>query len=674
MFCDLVGSTPLSEQLDPEDLREVVHAYQETCAAVIQRFDGHIAQLLGDALLVYFGWPRAHEDDAQRAMRTALGMLDAMHTLNARLAQDKGLRLAIRVGIHTGMVVGAMGGGGHQEQLALGDTPNIAARLQGLAAPDTVVMSEATFRLVEGYCTCEPLGAQTLKGVSQPVAVYRVLGASGAQSRLEVATSHGLTPLVGREQEVRALLERWAQVQEGRGQVIVLSGEAGIGKSRLLQVLQEHLAGTPYTRLECRSSPYYHDSALYPLIDLLQRVLHAQAPNGPEEQLVALEQLLGQYHLATAEAVPLLASLLVIALPDGRYPPLTLSPQQHRQKTLEALLALVFAQATQQPVLFILEDLHWTDPSTLEWLDLLLAQVPTVPLLTLLTCRPEFQAPWGNRSYLTSLALQRFPRAQIETMVLRVTSGKTVPTTVMQHLVEKTDGVPLYVEEMTKAILESGVLQEGDGHYALTGPLTALTILSTLQDALMACLDRLGAAKGVAQLGATIGRQFTYALLQAVAQVDEATVQQALAQLVEAELLYQRGAPPQATYTFKHALIQDAAYQSLLWSTRQQYHQRIAQVLIEWLPETAEVQPELIAHHYTEAGLNEEAVDYWQRAGARAVARSAHIEAIQHFTRGLEVLGRLPEMPRRAQQELHLQLALGAPLIATQGYAHATTV
>jgi predicted ATPase len=326
------------------------------------------------------------------------------------------------------------------------------------------------------------------------VAVYRVLGASGAQSRLEVATSHGLTPLVGREQEVGTLLERWAQVQEGRGQVIILSGEAGIGKSRLLQVLQEHLAGTRHTRLECRSSPYYHDSALYPIIDLLQRVLHAQAPNGPEEQLVALEQLLGQYHLATAEAVPLLASLLAIALPDGRYAPLTLSPPQQRQKTLEALLALVFAQTTQQPVLFILEDLHWTDPSTLEWLDLLLAQVPTVPLLTLLTCRPEFQAPWGNRSYLTSLALQRFTRAQIETMVLRVTSGKTVPTTVMQHLVEKTDGVPLYVEEMTKAILESGVLQEGDGHYALTGPLTALTIPSTLQDALMARLDRLGQA------------------------------------------------------------------------------------------------------------------------------------------------------------------------------------
>jgi class 3 adenylate cyclase/predicted ATPase len=670
MFCDLVGSTPLSEQLDPEDLREVVRAYQQTCATVIQRFDGHLAQLLGDALLVYFGWPRAHEDDAQRAMRTALGMLDAMGALNFRLEQDKGLRLAIRVGIHTGLVVvGAMGGGGHQEQLALGDTPNIAARLQGLAAPDTVVISEATARLVEGYFTCENLGVQTLKGVSHPMLIYRVLDASGVQSRLEIATHRGLTPLVGREQEVGTLLERWAQVQEGRGQVIILSGEAGIGKSRLLQVLQEHLAGTPYTRLECRSSPYYHDSAFYPLIDLLQRALRAQSPDGTQAPHVALEQLLGRYHLATAETVPLMASLLAIVLPDGRYPPLILSPQQQRQKTLEALLALVFAQATRQPVLFILEDLHWTDPSTLEWLNLLLAQVPTVPLLTLLTCRLEFQPPWSSRSYLTPLALQRFTRVQIETMVLRVTGGKTVPTTVMQHLVEKTDGVPLYVEEMTKAILESGVLQETDGHYALTGPLTGLTIPSTLQEALIARLDHLGAAKGVAQLGATIGRQFTYALLQAVAQLDEAAAQQALNQLVEAELLYQRGVPPQVSYTFKHALIQEAAYQSLLKSTRQQVHGRVAQVLTEHFPETAETQPELLAHHYTEGGLGALAVDYWLRAGERAIARSGYVEAISHLTRGLEVLHAFPDIPDCTWRELALYTALGVPLQATRGLA-----
>jgi predicted ATPase len=510
---------------------------------------------------------------------------------------------------------------------------------------------------------------QTLKGVAQPMPVYRVLGTSGVRSRVEVAARRGLTPLVGREQEVGVLLERWAQVQDSRGQAVLLSGDAGIGKSRLLHVLTEHLAGTPHARLECRSSPYYHDSALYPLIDLLQRALHAQSPDGTQAPHVALEQLLEQYHLATADTVPLLARLLSIPLPDGRYPPLAGSPQQQRQKTLEALLALLLAQAAQQPVLFILEDLHWTDPSTLEWLTLLLAQVPTVSLLTLLTCRPEFQPPWGHRSYLTPLALQRFTPAQIETMVLRVTGGKSVPAAVMQHLVEKADGVPLYVEEMTRAILESGVLQEADDHYALTGPLTALTIPSTLQDALMARLDRLGTAKGVAQLGATIGRQFPYALLQAVAQGDESTMQQALAQLVEAELLYQHGIPPQATYTFKHALIQDTAYESLLRSTRQQLHGRIAQVLEGQFPETVETQPELLAHHYTEAGLTGQAIPYWQSAGQKALQRSANPEAVQHLAKGLNLLSMLPETPVRIQQELGLQVAIGPALMATKGWA-----
>jgi class 3 adenylate cyclase len=422
MFCDLADATTLSGQLDPEDLRAVLRVYQQTCAEGIQRYEGHIAQYLGDGILVYFGWPQAHEDDAQRAVHAGIGILTAMQRLNTRLQQHQGIRLAVRIGIHTGpVVVGEIGGDGRHEHLALGDTPNIAARLQGLATPDSVVISEATFRLVEGYCTCEPLGTQTLKGISHPIPVYHVLGVGVARSRVEVATRRGLTPLVGREQEVGVLLERWAQVQDGQGQVVLLSGEAGIGKSRLLHVFTEHLAGTPHARLECRSSPYNHDSALYPLMDLLQRALHAPSPDGTQEPHVCLEKLLEQYSLATAETVPLLACLLSIPLPDGRYPPLTMSPQQQRQKTLEALLAFVLAQAAQQPVLFILEDLHWTDPSTLEWLTLLIAQVPTIPLLTLLTCRPEFHPPWGHRSYLTSLALQRFTRGQIETMVLRVT-------------------------------------------------------------------------------------------------------------------------------------------------------------------------------------------------------------------------------------------------------------
>jgi TOMM system kinase/cyclase fusion protein len=670
MFCDLVGSTPLSEQLDPEDLREVVRAYQQTCAEVIQRFDGHIAQLLGDALLVYFGWPTAHEDDAQRAVRTGLGMLDAMGTLNIRLERDKGLRLAIRVGIHTGMVVvGEMGSGCHQEQLALGDVPNIASRLQGLAEPDTVVISEATYRLVQGYFDCDDLGFHTLKGVTEAVQVYRVLQESGAQSRLEVAATRGLTPLVGREQEVGLLLERWNQVKDSSGQVVLLSGEAGIGKSRLVQVLKDHVADEPYTRWECRSSPYYQNTALYPLTDLFQRTLRWQPEDAPEEKLEKLEQRLKQYRLDGEKAVPLFAALLSLPIPEERYPPLNLSPQRQRQQTLEAILAVLLELAEPQPVLFILEDLHWTDPTTLEFLDLLIDQIPTAAIYTLLTCRPTFQPSWHHRSYLTEVTLNRLSRNQIERMIERITHPKALPTEIVQQLVNKTDGVPLYVEEMTKAVLESGLLKERDGQYELTGPLSSLAIPATLQDSLMARLDRLVTAKGIAQMGATIGRTFSYELLQAVASVDEGTLQRELRRLVEAELLYQRGLAPQATYLFKHALVVDAAYQSLLKSTRQQYHQRIGQVLEERFPEIAENQPELLAHHFTEAGRSEQAVDYWSKAGQRAVERSANVEGIAHLSTGLELLQALPETPERLQQELALQTALGPALTATKGFS-----
>jgi class 3 adenylate cyclase/predicted ATPase len=659
MFCDLVGSTPLSEQLDPEDLRDVVRAYQQTCAEVVQRFDGHIAQLLGDALLVYFGWPQAHEDDAQRAVRTGLGMLEAMGTLNTRLEQDKGIRLAIRVGIHTGLVViGEMGGGGHQEQLALGETPNVASRLQGLAEPNTVVMSEATYRLIEGYFTVADLGLHTLKGVAEPQQVYRVLGESGAQSRLEVAATRGLTPLVGRESEVTLLLERWAQAKDGQGQVVLLSGEGGIGKSRLIQVLKEYVTGELHTRWECRSSPYYQNTALYPITDLFQRTLQWQHDETPDEKLEKLEQTLNQYRLPLEEAVSLFAPLLSLPIPEDRYPPLAMSPQRQRQKTLEAIVAILLEQAEQQPVLFILEDLHWTDPTTLEFLDVLIDQIPTTSICTLLTCRPTFQPSWHHRSYLTEVTLNRLSRNQITQMVEKITGG-----------VEKTDGVPLFVEEMTKVVLESGLLKETDGHYDLVGPLTLLTIPSTLQDSLMARLDQLMTAKVIAQLGATIGRQFSYEMLQAVSQLDEATLQRELGRLIAAELVYQRGLPPQAIYLFKHALIVDAAYESLLKSTRQQYHQRIAQTLEERFVETTETQPELLAHHCTEAGLIEPALGYWQKAGENAIQRWANPEAISHLQRGLQLLATLPETPQRAEQELVLLAHLGPVLRATKGPA-----
>jgi class 3 adenylate cyclase len=665
MFCDLVDSTALSAQLDPEEWREVVRAYQATCAAVIRRFEGQIAQYLGDGLLVYFGYPVAHEDDAQRAVRAGLGIVAELQALNARRAHP----LQVRIGIHTGLVVvGEIGDTSRREQLALGETPNIAARLQALAAPDTVVISAATQRLVEGFFTCEALGSPTLKGLAQPLAVYRVLGESGTQSRFELAVTSGLTPLVGREHEVGLLVERWERARQGEGQVVLLSGEPGIGKSRLVQVLKERAAQEGATRIEFRCSPFYQHTAWYPVIEHLQRLLQFQRDDLPQTKLEKLAKALTQYRFPRADTVPLLAPLLSLPHPDG-LPPLNLRPQRQKQKTQEALMAWLVEEAERQPVYSPWEDLHWADPSTLELLQLLMEQVPTVRLYLLLTSRPEFPPPWGPRSHLSQLTLSRLGRSQVKEMVEKVTGGKALPAQVVQQVVAKTDGVPLFVEELTKMVLESGLVREADGRYELTGPLPPLAIPATLQDSLMARLDRLAPVREVAQVAAVLGREFSYELLQSVSPLDEASLQQALAKLVEAEVLYQRGLPPQARYVFKHALIQDAAYHSLLKSKRQQYHQQIAQVLEERFAETTEAQPELLAHHYTEAGLIEQAIPYWQQAGQRAVARSANIEAVAHLTKGLALLKTLPGTPERIAQELTLQLAVGTPLMVIKGWA-----
>ena len=670
MFCDLVESTKLSSQLDPEEYRDVVHAYQKVCSEVITRFDGHIAQLLGDGLLVYFGYPHAHEDDAQRAVQTGLGILAALGDLNTRLQQAKGIQLAIRVGVHTGLVVvGDMGGAGRQEQLALGEVPNVCSRIEGLAAPDTIAVSEATYRLIQGYFEFQDLGAQTLRGVAGPLNVYHVLRESGAQSRLDITSARGLTPLVGRESEVTLLLERWAQAKSGHGQVVLLTGDPGIGKSRLVQMLKDHVTQEPHVRWECRSIEYYQNSALYPVIDLFHRILQFEPSETPDKKLEKLEHALSQYRLPLDETVPLFTPLLSLPLPEHHYPPLNLSPQRQRQKTLETIVALLQEHTEHHPVLFIVEDLHWTDPSTLELLNLVIEQIPTAALFALFTCRSHFQPAWSHRSYLSEITVNRLSHAHMEQIITRMTDGKTFPAEVLQQIIAKTDGVPLFVEEFTKSLLESGQLKAIDGHYELTGSLRTLTIPATLQDSLMARLDRLMTAKVVAQLGATIGRQFAYDLLQAVSQLDEATLQRELGRLVEAEIVYQRGMPPQATYVFKHALIQDAAYESLLKSTRQHYHQRIAHVLEEQFHETAEAQPELLAQHYTEAGLTEQAVHYWYRAGQRASERSAYVEAISHLRRGLELLQTLPETPERTQREVDLLIALGASLRVTKGPA-----
>jgi TOMM system kinase/cyclase fusion protein len=671
LFCDLVDSTALSSQLDPEELREVIRAYQDTCAKVIARFEGYIAQLLGDGLLVYFGYPRAHEDDPQRAVRAGLGIVEALGQLSARLRNEPGVQLAARLGCHTGLVVvGEMSSGTRQEQLALGETPNLAARLQGMAAPNTLVVSAATFQLLGGFFACQPLGSSLLKGFAQPVEVYQVLYESMARSRLEAAGGTGLTPFVGREQEVGVLRERWAQVKEGSGHVVLLSGEAGIGKSRLVQMLKEQVAAEPQAWLTpCQCSPYYQNTALYPMIELLERVaLRFERDETPEQKVRKMEGLLVQYGLPLAETVPLLAALLSVPLTDD-YTPLNVSPEQQKQQTLRVLLTIQLRIAAQQPVLFVMEDLHWVDPTTLEFLSLLVDQGPTARILALWTFRPDFSPPWTGRAHLTQVTLPRLARRQVAEMISRVAHGKTMPAEVVEQVVAKTDGVPLFVEELTKMVLESTLLQEREERYELTGLLPPLAIPTTLHDSLMARLDRLAAVKGLAQLAATLGREFSYELLCAVSSQDEKTLQRGLQQLVAAEFLYQRGLPPQATYLFKHALIQEAAYQSLLRSTRQQHHQRIAQVLEARFPEVCATQPELLAHHYTEAGLMAQAVPYWQRAGQRAVERSANLEAVAHLTKGLASLATLPDTPERAQQELDLQTTLGPALINTKGQA-----
>jgi class 3 adenylate cyclase/tetratricopeptide (TPR) repeat protein len=665
MFCDLVGSTALSAQLDPEEWRGVVQDYQRVCDDVIQRFEGHIAQYLGDGLLVYFGYPRAHEDDAARAVRAGLGIIAALHDLNTRLSYS----LPVRIGIHTGaVVVGAIGSEGRQEQLALGEVPNIAARVQGVAEPDSVVVSAVTQRLVAGLFDCQALGPQILKGLSTPLALYRVVREGEAHSRFEVAVSTGLTPLVGRDLEVGLLRERWAQAKEGTGQVVLLSGEPGIGKSRLIQALKEQVMAEGATRLECRCSPYHQHSALYPIIEHLQRFLQFHREDSPPAKLDKLQQTLARYRFPQADTVSLLAALLSLPQPENT-PPLTLSPQRQKQKTLEALVAWLVEEAERQAVYCAWEDLHWADPSTLELLTLLLEQVPTTRLLALLTFRPEFLPPWRPRSHLTQLTLNRLGRPSVEAMVETLTGGKILPRAVVQQIVAKTDGVPLFVEELTKMVLESGLLREADDHYELAGPLPPLAIPSTLRDSLMARLDRLATTREIAQLGATLGREFSYEMLHAVSPLEETTLRQGLQQLVEAELVYQRGVPPQASYLFKHALIQDTAYQSLLKSTRQHLHRQIAHVLEEQFAEIREAQPELLAHHYTEAGLVGHALPYWQRAGQRATERSANVEAISHLTKGLELLKTLPDTSERTQQELTLQITLGAPLLATKGFA-----
>ncbi len=667
MFCDLVGSTALSHQLDPEELHKVIGAYQAVCVSVVTRFEGHVAQYLGDGLLVYFGYPAAHEDDAQRAVRTGLGIIEAIERLSSQLNQEMNLQLQLRIGIHTGLVVvGQVGSGNKHEQLALGDTPNIAARLQSLADPNTIVISEATHRLASPYFSTQAQGAKLLTGIAEPLDIYQILHEQEINSRLEAAAMAGLTPLVGREQELSLLLARWEQVQEGAGQVVTLNGDGGIGKSRLIHGFKDRLAQTPYLWLETHCSPYHENSAFFPLIELLQQILQFERNDSPIQQLGKIEAMLAQRATLKGQsgdlsiAVPLLANLLSVPLSND-YRAVNLPPHHQKQLALEILLASLLDVAQEQPVLFIIEDLHWVDPSTLEFINLLIDQGTVAPVLVILTYRPAFTPTWAVRSNLTQLTLSRLTKNQVTEMITSVTDT-ALPNDLLNTLVEKTDGVPLFVEEMTKMVEGLEVIEGQDLSASLVIP-------STLQDLLMARLDRLTQAKEVAQLAATLGREFDYTVLQKVSGLDDHRLRQDLAELVEAELLYQRGLPPQASYIFKHALIQEAAYRTLLRSRRQQYHQTIGRVLAEQFPDIAAKQPELLARHFTVAGELEPAATYWQQAGQRAALHSANKEAIEHLTTGLDLLEGLPETTERIQQQLVMQITLGVSYLMTKGYA-----
>jgi class 3 adenylate cyclase/tetratricopeptide (TPR) repeat protein len=664
MFCDLVGSTSLAEQLDPEDLRDVIRSYQDACAGVISRFEGYVAKYIGDGILAYFGYPKAHEDDAERAIRSAIGLISAVGVLQTKTVKP----LQVRIGIATGLVVvgDSVGEGAAQEKAVVGETPNLAARLQGIAGPNGIVISPATRDLTGNQFEFEDLGPQVLKGINKPVPGWRVIRERPVETRFQASHSERLGELLGREQEAELLLERWRRASSGEGQLVILSGHAGVGKSRITEGLRERIRREDLWSIRYQCSPHHTNSPLYPAI---QQLHFASGMERDEPAHIKLEKLASLLHQTKSSArLPLLAALLSIDA-GSLYPIPSLTPLEQKRETLRALVEIFEELAAQRPLLFVLEDAHWIDPTTHELIDMLTDHVRDLRAMILITHRPEFSAPWTNHSHCTVLALSRLSRTSCVKLIDHIAGGHPLPIEVIDQIVMKSDGIPLFLEEITKNILESGLLVESNGSYVLTGPLPPLAIPSTLQDSLMARLDRLDGAKEIAQVGAAIGREFSHQLIETVSSRKGASLQNALDILRQSEIIFRRGTPPDATYVFKHALIQDTAYDTLLRSRRQEIHARIAQVL----KEADEVEPELIAHHFTNAGLFLEAAPEWLRAGQEAVARSANIEAIAHLTRGLEIVRSLPDSRTTRHIELAMQISLGSAQIARRGYSAVET-
>ena len=665
MFVDLVGSTELSSRIDPEEMHEVLRHYQDAVTGAVARYQGHVAKFMGDGVIVYFGYPKAHEDEAERSVRAGLEIVDAI----AALEPAAGAPLACRIGIATGQVVvgDLIGEGAAQEEAVTGESPNLSARLQGIAEPDQVVVSQATRNLLGKLFEAEDLGPHSLKGFEGEVGAWRIACELAVESRFEAVRGETMTRLVGRKQELALLLDRWERTKDRDGQAVLLSGEAGVGKSHLTRALYQALTDESHILLRYQCSPHHANSVLHPYIAQLARAARFTEADSAEAKLDKLEALLRMATDDVSQVAPLFAALLSIPTGD-RYRALELSAQQQMQRTQQALLAQLTGLAGHRPVLMIFEDAHWADPTTLDVLGQMLDRVQNARVLVIVTYRHDFQPPWPALAHTTMLSLNRLSRREAAAIVADLTGGKPIPDAVVDHIIEKTDGVPLFVEELTKAVLESGMLEERNDEFVLNGPLQPLAIPSTLHDSLIARLDNLAPVKELAQTAAAIGREFSHRLLAAVSPLSGDRLEQELDQLIDAELLFRRGALPNAMYVFKHALVRDVAYETLLKNRRVALHARIHDALKHGFSHLLETEPELLAYHATRAKNHLAAVDYWLRAGRKAASSSANVEAVSHLRNGLKLLDKLPEDEARDKTELSYLSALGPALMGTSGW------
>lgn len=652
MFCDLVGSTQLSQRLDPEELRRLIRNYQDACAGAVARYDGYVAQFLGDGVLVYFGYPKAHEGEAERAIRAGLDIIERVSELSIEH------KLQVRIGIDTGLVVIGQGDVlDEQERTAIGDAPNVAARLQSLAESGMLVISNRTRQVAGGSFDYHDLGTRKLKGIDEALHTWRVKGEKAVETRFDAATGGKTAAMIGRDLELNIALQTWQRGLNGHLQVLLICGEPGIGKSRIVRAIREHITGQGCLAWQYQCSPFFVNTALYPTIANMERALGFERNESAESKLNKLEVFLADRFERPDVDINLIGRLFNLPV-EARYAALAMSPQKQKDETIRALNDLAYAQAIRVPLLLLFEDVHWADPTTLEQLDQAIKRTD-MPAMLVLTYRPEFTPAWIGQPNVTRLTLARLDAEQTAQVATRVAGGRRLPNEIVEQIVDKTDGVPLFVEELTKAILETDMVKEENAKFVLTSPLTTLAIPATLHDSLMARLDRLAPTKEAAQIGACIGREFSYELLGLVSTQTKDQLDQAIEQLLVSELVYQRRRGKDTIYTFKHALVQDAAYESLLRTRRRELHAKIAHVIEERFPSVGEAEPEVLAHHYTEAGLKDEAIPLWFAAAAISFQRSALAETVDHAQRGLAIVLSNPESRERDALELNFQTLLG---------------